>query len=201
MQDEGPFNKLLNLVEKYQLALILGLLGVLFVGLGILYPRLSLPKKEEINFESAKETQESKIKVDVSGAVKNPGVYDLEEGARVLDAIYSAGGFSDQVDNAWLAKSLNLAASVTDGQKIYINTLSDSSNTLGSNIAGVESKQGKVNINSASASELDTLSGVGEVTADKIISARPYQSVEELLTRKIVGKATYEKIKDQISVY
>ncbi|HEY4695004.1 MAG TPA: ComEA family DNA-binding protein [Candidatus Nanoarchaeia archaeon] len=201
MNDQPLFARLLNYIEKYQLPLILGLLGVVFIGLGFLGPKISQPKKEEIVLESTKETEGKNIKVDVSGAVKNPGVYSLDEAARVSDAIAAAGGFSLEVDPNWVAKNVNLAAKLTDGQKLYVNTLADASSNTSTQILGTQTANSTININTASEETLDTLPGVGPVTAEKIISGRPYQKTEDLLNRKIVGQATYEKIKDKISVY
>lgn len=159
-------------------------------------------KKKDLVVQSkqvgAEGEQSSKIKVDVSGAVNNPGVYGLSEGDRVEDALKMAGGFSSEADPEWVAKSINLASKITDGQKIYIYAKSETSST--SSTLGSSSVSGKVNINFSSSKELDTLPGVGEVTAGKIISGRPYNSVEDLLNKKVVGKATFEKIKDLVSV-
>lgn len=118
---------------------------------------------------------------------------------RTLDAIYKAGGFSSEVDTDSVAAEMNLAAKIVDGQKVYVKRIGEvsSSNDLGSN----QSVSGLVNVNSASQEKLDTLPGIGEVTAKKIISLRPYQSKDDLVTKKAVGKATFDKIKDLISVY
>lgn len=168
------------------------------IGFGFLLPKLNLGSKE-IKLESSSETKLGKIKVDVSGAVKKPGVYELEENSRVLDAVYAAGGFSSEVDTDKVAAELNLAAKVSDGQKIYVKRVGETN--PGSNPGFNENSSGLINVNSATAKELDTLPGVGQVTAEKIISTRPYQTKEELVTKKAVGKATFEKIKDLISVY
>ena len=132
------------------------------------------------------------IWVDVSGAVVAPGVYKLSEGARVKDALVAAGGVSSTADRVVLAKEVNLAAVVTDGQKIYIPA-------AGSAVAGATT--GRVNLNKATTDELMNLDGIGTARAQTIIKNRPYTKVEELLTKKIVTKSVFEKIKDQITVY
>lgn len=201
METSVSREKLLSIIDKFKIPLLLALLGSLLIGLGLLIPKLN-PGKEEITVKSEEQVAVSnktpQIKLDIAGAVTKPGVYDLAAGSRLEDAIKAAGGFSPQADTVWIAKNLNLASKVTDGQKIYIQLkgeISYSGSSLGSSTTGE-----KVNINFASAKELDTLPGVGQVTAEKIIAARPYSSTQELLSRKVVGKSTYEKIKDLVSV-
>lgn len=189
---QEQLDALINKVENYKLPIILALLGIIFIGLGFLVPKFSASKKD-IVFQSNTADSSSKVKVDVSGEVNSPGVYSLESNSRVEDAIKAAGGFTSQADGDWVAKQLNLAAKLEDGQKIYVS--SRNQGVLGA------TTQSKISINQGSLEQLDSLPGVGPVTAQKIIAARPYKSTEELLTKKIVGSATYEKIKDQISVF
>jgi len=145
------------------------------------------------------------IKIDIQGGVMTAGVYNLKEGSRMADALSAAGGLSADADREYLAKYLNRAAKLTDGQKIYIpsvgdatggQSLSNSSTSLGS-IPG----QKTINLNTASQAELEALPGVGPATAGKIISGRPYQTIEDLKNKKVVGSALFEKIKDLISVF
>lgn len=139
------------------------------------------------------------IFVDVSGAVISPGVYKMSEGARVKDALVAAGGFSSTADREIVAREVNLAAVVDDGQKIYIRAVADEKSTTGS-VMGAKTS-GKINLNTASLGELDNLWGVGQTRAGQIIKNRPYTKVEELMTKKVVTKAVFEKIRDQITVY
>jgi len=199
MEESFNLEKALAAIDKYKIPLILALLGTLFIGLGLLLPKLHFEPKEVKVENSQEEAKKPLIKVDVAGAVKAPGVYELAEDSRVMDAINKAGGFSNEVDASSVSLELNLAAKVVDGQKIYVKKIGEKPTTLGlSNTNGFSSL---ININSATAKDLDTLPGVGEATANKIISNRPYQKKEDLLTKKIVGKTTFEKIKDLISVY
>jgi len=140
------------------------------------------------------------IVVDVSGAVVNPGVYKLKKDSRVSDAITASGGvLDDKVNKELLAKSINLAQIVRDGEKIYIPLLSDSSQLF--HLEGGIVDTNDININTATESELDSkLVGIGPVYAKKIVSGRPYAKVEELIERNIVPNSTYEKIKDSITV-
>lgn len=196
MDSSEVIEKALSLVDRYKITLILALLGTLLIGLGFLLPNLNQERKP-IVVEGAQEKTTS-LKVDIEGAIKNPGVYTLNDGDRILDVVYAAGGFTETTDSDWLTKNINLAALLKDGDKVYIKAIGEE---VSVNSAGVLSEKiGKINLNSASASELDTLPSIGEKTAAKIIAARPYKSVEELLSKKVVGSSTYNKIKDLVSV-
>src|SRR3989344_3599763 len=113
-----------------------------------------------------------------------------------------AGGFSDKANTEWIAKNLNLAAKLTDAAKIYIPFAGEELATSGSmdstSTTGTTGNTGLININSANQAQLESLPGVGPVTAAKIISGRPYGSVDELLGKKIVGASVFEKIKEKI---
>ncbi len=198
---DGEFlEKLLVLADRFKFPLIIGLVGLLLIGLSFLLPKLNAQPKPDLKVEDSS-VQASKVEtslsVDVAGEVNSPGVYKLADGARVEEAIQKAGGFTAAADPDWIAKELNLAAKVSDGQKIYIQKSGETSvtSTLGSS-----STSSKININFASTKELDSLPGVGAVTIEKIISNRPYSKVDELLSKKVVGKATFEKLKDLVSV-
>ena len=202
MQNE-LLSKLFDIADKFKIPLLLALVGILLIGAGLLLPKLSREKKQDIVVENASsnsstsEKQSTNLKVDIAGAVLTPGVYELSSEKRLEDAIKLAGGFSTTADAEWVAKNINLASKLVDGQKIYIQAKGE---TQVSGTALGAKTSDKINVNFASAKELDTLPGIGEVTAAKIIAARPYNSVEELLTKKAVGKATFEKIKDLVSV-
>lgn len=156
-----------------------------------------------------------KIVVDVAGAVETPGVYELSEDSRVNDALTAAGGFAKDADRIWVRRFVNLAQKVPDGAKLYIPTEGEAgeaaSNSgspgISGNVAGVatiglgQETSGKININSASTSELDSLWGIGEKRAADIISNRPYSSVEELLTKAGIPKNVYERIKDEVAAF
>src|SRR3990167_3970618 len=143
---------------------------------------------EIISTSQGEALQGQRIVVHVDGAVAKPGVYELDSGARGSDAVSASGGLSDSADMT----RINLAAKVSDGQKIYIPNIGEG---VGVGEAGVEGVQSLININTATESQLDTLPGVGPATAQKIITSRPYSSPEELLGKKAVGQSIYKKIK------
>lgn len=149
------------------------------------------------------------IIVDVEGAVADPGLHVLPDGSRIGDAIGAAGGYGPRLDIAAAAMQLNLAKKLTDGDKIRVPALGDVAAAVQSPVVSSDgggdpsSSGGLVNVNTASADELDTLPGIGPVTAAKIIAAReqaPFASVDELLSRQVVGPSTFEKLRDLVTV-
>jgi competence protein ComEA len=141
--------------------------------------------------------------VDVQGAVLRPGIVHLPGGSRVADAIAAAGGYGPRVDVSRVGQALNLAALVKDGDQIAVPSRDDhmAAGPTASGSAG--SAGGPIDLNHATAAELDALPGIGPVTAAKIIAARDEQafaSVDDLRTRKILGAATFEKVKDLVVV-
>jgi len=157
----------------------------------------------------------SKIFVDVSGAVKKPNVYEISFGARLKEVINKAGGLSDEADTVFFNRNFNLARIITDQEKIYVPSIVEINNGIfvqnqrtldyttptstgiASN-APTEDNNQLINLNYATIEELDTLPGIGKITANKIIKNRPYQTIEELLTKKVVNKSQFEKIKELI---
>ncbi len=148
--------------------------------------------------------------VDVAGAVRHPGVYRLAAGSRVVDALAAAGGYGPRVD-AEAASQINLAALLQDGEQVRIPSRDDAgppSPASGSGSSGADggSTPGAgalVNVNTASADQLDTLPGIGPATAAKIIAAReeaPFATVDELRSRGVVGEATFGKVRDLVTV-
>lgn len=207
--------KFLTSLQANRLAFSLAFLGLLLIGIGITTSVLSDNKSKGIILEDAASTSATQsasvaIMVDVSGAVEKPGVYKLSENARVQEALIAAGGLSKNADRVFLSKSLNLAAKLSDGIKIYIpsvgenaiKTDSSTANTVQITQTGLVAgaNTGLININSASSVELESLSGIGPVTAGKIIDGRPYSDINDLLSKKVVSKSVFEKIKAKITV-
>lgn len=149
------------------------------------------------------------IVVDVSGAVKSPGVYRLPVGSRVEEVLTQAHGLSDIADKNWVDKNLNRASKVVDGQKIFIppsqqkNTSSATVLVNETNVAqsNSEAESGMVNINTASLTELDVLPGIGPVYGQNIIDNRPYSDPNELLSKGVLKESIFNKIKDKITAY
>lgn len=198
-----------ELFERYKIPTALGLVGIVLIA-GGLFLSNSKNKSERIE-QFPKESlvaSHKQIAVDVSGAVRNPGVYQLAEGSRVEQAVEAAGGFDEKANSEYVSKYLNMAQSLSDGSKIYIPFVGEQVPTgaigIGSAAKGVVSganTQAKVNINIGTQVELEALPGIGPVTASKIISGRPYSKVDDLLNQKIVNKSTFEKIEDLLSIY
>lgn len=211
--DEYASSSLLSFAKKFGLIIFLGVVGFasLIYGLMQFMPQ---SKNPDVSFDSPQKPMsitpvaEQKLMVDISGAVSKPGVYSFESGSRIVDVIEKAGGLSKTADATYVSKNINQAMMLTDGMKIYIPRVGESvkavqvvDGTNGTNAGAVLGTQtGMISINSASVSQLDSLPGVGAVTAGKIISGRPYGSVEELLSKKIVSASVYGKIKDKIGL-
>ncbi|MBI3290631.1 helix-hairpin-helix domain-containing protein [Candidatus Microgenomates bacterium] len=186
-------------------------ISVVLLILGVVSLAKQLPFLEDNKIEIlSAETENKEAIIEISGAVEKPGVYKLTTNSRVDDVLISAGGLSVNADRDWIAKTLNRAAKITDGQKIYIpekgsTSFTGSTSTTGTiardTLGTLDTRGTLININSASTAELDKLPGVGPVTAQKIIDNRPYSAVEELITRKILKQKVYEDIKNKVSIY
>ena len=160
-------------------------------------------------------TAQPEIVVHVMGAVKSPGVYHLSTDARVHEAIQKAGGKTDQAD----LHSLNLAAKMRDGEQIYVpdirqtpdvgQTIPTSSSSAAPPQPSVRrsasSDGSRININTATFQELQTLRGIGPTMAQRIIEYRQtsgrFATVDDLTNVKGVGEKTLEKIRDSITAY
>lgn len=140
--------------------------------------------------------------VYVSGQVVSPGVYEVEDNSRISDVISKAGGFTTEADKDYIAKNINLSEKIKDEQHIYIPSLAErAESNISSASNGTSSDTGgKVNINTASKDDLDGLPGIGPSTADKIIEARPFESIDDLKNVSGIGDAKFEEIKNLVSV-
>lgn len=139
----------------------------------------------------------SELTVHVAGSVSHPGVVLLEEGDRVIDAITAAGGPLPEAD----LERLNLAQTVQDGQKITVPVRGEGENTAE---GGADSVVERINLNTASRSELEGLPGIGPTLAERIISYREkkggYGSVEELKQVSGIGEKKFEEIRDLVEI-
>lgn len=183
----------MNWIRENILPLLLGGIGLMLLIAGFAQMIFSKPKEAPLVFEESTVSKQDVV-VDIEGAVIRPGVYRLTSESRVVDALAAAGGMSEGADREWTEKNLNLAKKVSDGLKIYIPRMGEEI------LSGLTQEGGPVlNINTASSTDLESLPGIGAVTASNIIESRPFSQIEDLLTRKIVGQSTFEKIKDKIS--
>lgn len=163
---------------------------------------------DDADESSAKGSSAAEVYVDVDGAVVKPGVYRLKDGARVSQAIDAAGGLTAEAD----VTGLNRASKIIDGQKIYVPTVgeqqaaavSDRTDSGAATTPGAGSSSELVNINTASAAELQTLSGIGPSMAQSIIDERTqngaFASVDDLMRVSGIGEKKLAKIKDCICV-
>lgn len=157
---------------------------------------------EEISTEESKEP--SQLVVDVKGAVEKPGLYTLEVGSRVNDAVESAGGLTSQAD----PKSINLAQKLSDEAVVYVaskdENISVVASTTASSAMSQEGNESKVNLNTATEADLQTISGIGAKRAADIIAYREanggFKSVDDLNNVSGIGDKTMESIRPYVTV-
>jgi competence protein ComEA len=144
-----------------------------------------------------------RVTVHVAGAVAKPGVYDLDANARVIDAVEAAGGGAPDAD----LNRLNLAAKVTDGQRVLVQRPGEAAPgaaTPGASEGGSADPSGLVNLNTASEAELEKLSGIGPSLAQAIIAERErrggFRSVNELRDVRGIGEKRFADLKDKVTI-
>ena len=208
-------------IKEYKIIVICAGLGLALGGFFLLKPTSQTSVKEtnlqaevaavsketstekEVKKEEKEESPEQDlITVDVKGAVKSPGIYDLPVGSRVHDAVQKAGGLTEEADR----KSLNLAQKVSDEALVYVPTKGEeaASQQAASGTSPSTSKDKKVNLNKASLEELKQVKGLGGKRAQDIIDHREangkFKSVDELKKVSGIGAKTIEKLKDYVTV-
>jgi competence protein ComEA len=188
----------------------LAVVGVVTLGGGALWYVRSLPRPVTVSAEpSAAPSADPEasaspavVIVHVAGLVRRPGVYELPEGSRVIDAIEAAGGAKAGADLA----ALNLAAVLADAQQILVPKRGAGGDGGGGSGGGGPGggDSGLVNINTASLEELETLPGVGPVLAQSIIDYReehgPFTRIEDLMNVSGIGEKRFEDLKDKVTV-
>lgn len=179
----------------------------IFVGIGVgllILGLIFIWRDYQVNTNSVEfmPAKESKVVVHISGAVKNPGVYEFSIGRepRIKDLIAKAGGLSENADIVLVEDRLNLARRLIDGEKVVIP---EKTKVLGEqNLSTINNQQLLININTATQAELETLPGIGPSFARKIIEYREnnngFMNINELKAVSGVGEKTFEKIKDKI---
>ena len=188
-------------------AAVIGGVLLLLVGVGGLFSKkeeaveelavvetTTLAEKTEVGT-----TQEAVIFVDIKGAVKNPGVYQMKSGDRVKDALDAAGGLTDEADS----QKVNLAQRVEDQMVIVVPKVGEEVTEIPAGAMSKEAaKDGKVNINTATVEELKTLKGVGEKKAEAIIEYRKkngsFKTKEDLMKVRGIGKKLFESFQERI---
>ena len=173
----------MNWLERYRAFIIVLLIAVILSGVAVfLYRQTSLPHSEEI----AILPPSPQIYIYIEGEVVNPGAYTLLTGDHIADAVEAAGGFTVDADQS----SANLAATLRDGEQIHIYKLGDVPQ--------------KININTAEAWLLESLPGIGETLAQRIVDYRVangyFQSIDDLKGVDGIGPAAFDKVKDKIAV-
>jgi competence protein ComEA len=208
-------------LDRRQQLIVLLLVGVILFSGGYRLAQIKDKSTEKLKpaLESSDENKAKEVTVHVFGAVSKPGVYQVSQSARVIDAINMAGP-TGEAD----LDSIKLAAKVTDGQDISVPFKADidpaatgvtqgASTSAGRNVftaptgaksGGAVAANGLVNINTANQSELDTLPGIGPALAQRIIQYREtngyFQSVEDLKNVSGIGDKNFENMKDKITV-
>lgn len=139
--------------------------------------------------------------VHICGAVKAPGVYQIEKGSRIFTVVDMAGGFLETACQSYV----NLAEPVSDGQRIYIPTLEEAADlVILQQTDDKEAADGKININTAQAEELCTLPGIGATKADAIIAYRSehgsFKQIEDIMKVTGIKQSGYEKLRERITV-
>lgn len=204
--------EILNKKQKIILIMVVAFI-LIFIGYYIIkktnenkYTSLEIIEENETIDNNTEETSNIII-VHITGEVKKQGIIEIEEGARIADIIDKAGGATEEAD---LSK-INLAYQVEDGQKIYIPNKNEIQNIeYITDDAGEEvisndaNKTEKININTSSQTELETLSGIGPSTALKIIEYREengkFKTIEDIKNVPGIGDAKFENIKESICV-
>ncbi|MGH2740351.1 MAG: helix-hairpin-helix domain-containing protein [Actinomycetota bacterium] len=204
---DGGFREWIAGLGRREMMLLVVLGAGILAGAGLWFVR-SLPKPitvERVGAGSQSPVpgpsvspRASPIIVHVAGWVHRPGVYRLHLGDRVIDAIDRAGGPRVGAD----LDLLNLAALLVDAQQVYVPRRGESSSSSESGSGPGVTR--KININVATAEELESLPGIGEVLAQRIIDYReengPFASVDELVNVSGIGEATLEEIRDLVTV-
>ena len=213
----------LEKIKQYKLALVIALIGLVIAGFMILQREQKQENNiqqlmEQTSYSSSSTTEKSKqrsesnqgdknegmVTVDIKGAVKKPGVYQLKSSSRVHDALLKAGGMTDEAD----LKSINQAQKLVDEAVVYVakvgeNVVDVTTNTSTSS-ATSQAKSGLVNLNTATEADFQTISGIGQKRAQDIIAYREangkFKSVDDLKNVTGIGAKTLEKLKEYVTV-
>ena len=225
VKGEMMIEDLIEKAKQYKIALGLGLLGAIVAGFILLQGRdqgvtdvqqlteqtsssssYKDEKSNKSNEISQAETEDQLVTVDVKGAVKKPGVYQLQSNSRVHDALEKAGGLTDEAD----LKSVNQAQKLSDEAVVYVakggeNAVDVTTSAPASATSGTgQAKSALVNLNTATEADFQTISGIGQKRAQDIIAYREangrFKSVDDLKNVSGIGAKTLEKLKEYVTV-
>ena len=210
--------ELIEKIKEYKIIVICAGLGLVLGGFFLLNPARQTPAKEtkvqtevvaipkdstdekEDGNQKEEAVEQDLITVDVKGAVKSPGIYDLPVGSRINDAVQKAGGLTDNADS----KSINLAQKISDEALVYVPTKEEATSQESQSNTPNNKESKKVNLNKASLEELKQVKGLGAKRAQDIIDHRDsngkFKSVDELKKVSGIGAKTIEKLKEYVTV-
>lgn len=204
-QSSEPEIPIVRILQLYKAPLIIGAFSILLIAISIVLLVKSVQTTTPIQFSGSSEdaTQSGKmsmISVDIEGAVAKPGLYEMPSGSRVEDAIVLAGNVTSDIDPIQFSQTINRATKLVDGAKLYIPMKGENSNNYIVRHDTTQVLGSLVNVNSASQSELESLSGIGPVIAQKIIINRPYQTLEELVMKKSMSQTLFQKLQPRLAL-
>ena len=210
--------ELIEKIKEYKIIVICAGLGLVLGGFFLLNPARQTPAKEtnlqtevttvtkDLTDEKEDRNQKEEavaqdlITIDVKGAVKTPGIYDLPVGSRINDAVQKAGGLTDNADS----RSINLAQRISDEALVYVPTKEEATSQEAQLNVSNNKDNKKVNLNKASLEELKQVKGLGAKRAQDIIDHREnngkFKSVDELKKVSGIGAKTLEKLKEYVTV-
>lgn len=183
-------------LERYRNPIIVGLAALLAAAVvTIVLQQRNGPDALEIRPGELTPAPGGPIEVYITGAIAHPGVYEMPDGDRVIDLLYEAGGPAPDAN----LEAINLAKRLHDEDRVIVPRFGQPV----SGVAGVVSGTA-VNINTAPAETLASLPGIGEVYSQRIVESRAtlglFTKIEELLERELIPRATYDRIRDMITV-
>lgn len=200
--------------DKFVLLIVLGIFCLVGIMMYVILPKnrtefdSSLELVSEVSSITSDTNEEEisdKFYVDIKGAVVSPGVYEVSDDMRVLDVVKLAGGLTEASDD----KKVNLAEKLIDQMVIYIPEIGEEGFELVTQVSTgdksiTEQDSKLININTSSASELQSLNGVGEKKAEKIIQFREengsFKTIEDLKKVDGIGEKTFDSLKSQITI-
>lgn len=192
------FQSFSEIWSRYKILVVIGV--ALLAGLGAT-ASARLAAQPVPTMEAVEVAPVEELTIDVEGAVAAPGVRKIAKGSLLEDALAQAGGLTEQADHERVAREMNRADTLKDHQKIYIPAQGEMA--VAPSAAGAPAG-GVVNLNTATAAELDTLPGIGPTTAEKILNYRattgPFGATEELKNVPGISDAKYEQLQDKVTV-